>query len=323
MLVFSTILNKVQSKLSLFLSGAEKSIYAIRVKKKANPQRAFHTARTESSEDSPPKMQTSKARTLLKATLQTDVQFKESMRVYLQKTQGMLPRYKNRLHFNSSEQMWDVVDKMRQCRSCGQILVSMNREVKLMSCGGCRNAHYCHRECQKRDWKLAHKLVCGATPFTKNLEASYLCVRILSIMTVSGGPSGASASSVVLGKADILNSHFSFEKKDALSLNDDAFAAEMRINHDDNPVCNHFRQKRESNRILFPIWDTCTDNLAFVPISFDFMMGSGTPMGSVADAHVRKNFQNYSVCVECADADKRIVLPVATFVKVCEIDWEL
>ena len=68
---------------------------------------------------------------------------------------------------------------------------------------------------------------------------------------------------------------------------------------------------------------TSTDNLAFVPISFDFMMGSGTPMGSVADAHVRKNFKNYSVCVECADADKRIVLPVATFVKVCEIDWEL
>jgi len=299
--------------------------YPIRVKKKANPQSTVHTARMEDSEQAQPKMQTSKARTLLKASLQTDVQFKESMRVYLEKTQGVLPRYKNRLHFNSSEQMWDVVDKMRQCRSCGQILVSMNREVKLMSCGGCRNVHYCHRECQKRDWKLAHKLVCGATPFTKNLEASYLCVRILSIMSVSGGSEGVSASCVVMEKADILNSHFSFEKKDAVSLNDDAFAAEMRINHDDNPVCNHFRQKRESNRILFPIWDTSTDNLAFVPISFDFMMGSGTPMGScsVADAYVRKNFKIYSVCVKCADDDKRIVLPVATFVKVCAIDWEL
>jgi len=143
------------------LSIAKKSINPIRVKKKANPQSIVHIARMEHSEHTALSMQTSKARMLLKATLQTDVQFKESMRVYLEKTQGVLPRYKNRLHFNSSEQMWDVVDKMRQCRSCGQILVSMNREVKLMSCGVCKKAHYCHRECQKRDWKLAHKFVRG------------------------------------------------------------------------------------------------------------------------------------------------------------------
>jgi len=51
-------------------------------------------------------MQTSKARTLLKATLQTDVQFIESMRVYSEKTQCVLPRYENRLHFRQSGTLW-------------------------------------------------------------------------------------------------------------------------------------------------------------------------------------------------------------------------
>jgi len=41
------------------------------------------------------------------------------------------------------------------------------------------------------------------------------------------------------------------------------------------------------------------------------------------DACMRKHFKIYSVCVKCADDDKRIALPVATFVKVCAIDWEL
>jgi len=279
----------------------------------------------EHSEPARPNMQTSKARALLKATLQTDVQFKESMRVYLEKTQGVLPRYKNRLHFNFDEAMWNFVDKMRQCHSCGQILVSMNRDVKLMSCGVCKKAHYCNRECQKRDWKLGHKLVCSATPIIKNLEVSELCVRILSIMSLSATSEGVSASCVMMGKPDVLNSLFSFETKDALSLGEDAFAVQMRIDDDDNPVCNHFRQKQEPDRMLIPIWDTCTDNLAFVPVSFDFMMGGGTGMGSgsVMDACVRKHFKIYSVCVKSVDDDKRPVLPVATFVKVCAIDWEL
>ena len=60
----------------------------------------------EHSEYTPLNMQTSKARTLLKGTLQTDVQFKESMRVYLEKTKGVLPRYKNRLQFDFNEEMW-------------------------------------------------------------------------------------------------------------------------------------------------------------------------------------------------------------------------
>jgi hypothetical protein len=267
-------------------------------------------------------MQQSKARTLLKATLQTDVQFKESMRVYFEKTHSILPCYKNRLHFDFDEAMWNFVDKMRQCHSCGQMLVSMNRDVKLMSCGVCKKAHYCNRECQKRDWKLCHKLVCSATPIIKNLDVSDLCVRILSIMSLSRTSSVGSASCVMMGKPDILNSLFSFEKKDALSMGEDAFAVKMLINDDDNPVCNHFRQKQESSRILVPIWDTCTDNLAFVPISFEFMIGGGAPAGSLngMDAFIRKHFKRYSVCVKCVHDEKPIMLPIPSFVKVSEID---
>jgi len=76
---FSTILNKVPSKMSQYLCSADESIHQIRVKKKANPQSILSTERMEHSEHTALSMQTSKARTLLKATLQTDMQVKESM----------------------------------------------------------------------------------------------------------------------------------------------------------------------------------------------------------------------------------------------------
>jgi hypothetical protein len=267
-------------------------------------------------------MQSSKARALLKATLQTDVHFIESMRVYSEKTQGVLPRYENRLHFDFDETMWNVVDKMRQCRSCGQILVSTNRDVKLMSCGVCKITHYCNKECQKRDWKASHKLLCSATPIVKNLEASYLCVRILSIMSVSATSEGVPPRCETMENPDILKSAFSFEKTDAVSLEKNACVTLVHINDDDNPVCNHFRQKQESNRILFPIWDTGTDNLAFVPVSFGFMIGAPVGVCSATDLYMQKYFKIYSVGVKCVDDGRRPVLPVSTFIKVCAIDWE-
>ena len=106
-------------------------------------------APTERSEQAQPSTQTSKARALLKATLQTDVDFIKSMRDYFEKTQCVLPRYQNWLHFEFNEANWNIVDKMRQSPCCGQMLVSMNRDVKLMSCGVCKMTHYCNRECQR------------------------------------------------------------------------------------------------------------------------------------------------------------------------------
>jgi len=68
---------------------------------------------------------------------------------------------------------------------------------------------------------------------------------------------------------DVLSSIF-LPKTDPLSQ------AYVDSANNENPtgkdrVCNHFREKQDSNRILFQIWETATDNLVFVPISLDFM----------------------------------------------------
>lgn len=268
-------------------------------------------------------MQRSKARTLLRATLQTDVQFLESVRVYSEATQCELPRYENRLHFDLTKAECEVLDRIRLCGSCGTMLMSKLRNVKLMSCGVCKVTHYCNRECQKKDWKLAHKMICGTTSVMKNLETSQICVRILSIMSLSTTSEGVDPCHLVMGKPDVLASGFSFEKEDALGLHPNAFAMQMTVKPDDNRVCNHFRQKKEPNRILVPIWDTCTDSLAFVPVSFGFIMGGGAGSCSEADACVRKLFKDYSLCMKCVGHDKPCMASLRTFVSVCATDWEI
>jgi len=261
-------------------------------------------------------MQTSKARTLLKATLQTDVQFLESVRVYSEATQCELPRYENRLHFDLTEVECADLDRLRQCSFCGKMLMSMLRNVKLMSCGVCKATHYCNRECQKKDWKLVHKMICGPTSVIQDLETSQMCVRILSLMTIPTTSGGVDPCHLAKEELDVLTSEFSFEKEDALLLHDDAWAGQMTVKSDDNRVCNHFRQKKEPNRILVPIWDTCTDSLAFVPVSFGFMMGKEAGSCSEEDACARKEWKVYCLAM-------KFTAPLRTFVVVCETDWDL
>jgi len=69
---------------------------------------------------------------------------------------------------------------------------------------------------------------------------------------------------------------------------------------DKNRVCHHFRDKQEWNRILFPIWETATDNLAFVLISMDFMSnGLGIPDALVESfkTKISANDKTYFVLV--------------------------
>ena len=168
-------------------------------------------------------------------------------------------------------------------------------------------------------------MACGPTLMIKNLETSQMCVRILSLMSLSTTSEGVDPCHLVMEKPDVLTSVFSFEKEDALLLHDDAVAMQMTVKSDDNKVCNHFRQKKEPNRILVPIWDTCTDSLAFVPVSFDFVMGGGAQAGSYseADACVRKLFKVYCLGMKCVGHDKPFMAPLRTFVSVCATDWEL
>lgn len=56
----------------------------------------------------------------------------------------------------------NVTDADKHC-SCGRTTAADNSS--LLICGGCHNAHYCGKICQKTDWK-AHKKVCkpSSTP---------------------------------------------------------------------------------------------------------------------------------------------------------------
>ena len=219
----------------------------------------------------PPSMQHSKSRKLLKGVLHTQKEFNYKLRAYLLKTGVKHTFYDNRMACHSSDLMWDNVDSGRQCRCCGQMLVSGNGAVKLMCCSICKCAHYCHRVCQKRDWKQVHKSVCCANSETRQIqEAMHICIRALSLMTLSGGRGYAPTK--VQTTVNVLDEFFSFEKEDATSdLGDDMPTYGLSCDPGNNYVCNHFRQKKESGRILFPIWDTVVDNLVFVPISLDFM----------------------------------------------------
>lgn len=268
-------------------------------------------------------MQTSKARMLLKETLHTEVEFLDSMYAHLKTTEGTCAFYENRLHFESSEQMWRFVDHTRQCRCCGQVLASTYSSVKLMSCGACKVVHYCNRECQKRHWKAGHKAVCRPMQSDKNIEAvARICVRALSLMEM---PTNIDRKVLRLTAENpaILNSIFSFEKKDALSTAADAFAVQVRIDPLDNRVCNHFRETRGSNRILYPIWDTVTDNLVFIPVPLEFVFFvQGLPLALVKEneARIQKNNNVYGMFVKGVVDGNPGMVATHSFVSICEAE---
>ncbi len=48
---------------------------------------------------------------------------------------------------------------LRTCRNCNKGSCSKDFQKSLMQCGRCKQAYYCSKECQKKDWKK-HKLIC-------------------------------------------------------------------------------------------------------------------------------------------------------------------
>ena len=55
----------------------------------------------------------------------------------------------------------------RLCRYCSNSDVSSEFQQSLQACSRCKEAYYCSKECQKRDWK-GHKPEC--TPFDKGFN---------------------------------------------------------------------------------------------------------------------------------------------------------
>jgi len=157
----------------------------------------------------------------------------------------------------------------------------------------------------------------------KNIEAvARICVRALSLMEM---PAKIDREELRLKaeKPAILNSFFSFEKKDALSSAADAFAVQVRIDPLDNRVCNHFRETHESNRILYPIWDTVTDNLVFVPVPLEFVFFmQGLPVGLAKEneARIHKSGNVYAMFVKGVVDGTPGVVATHSFVSVCGVE---
>jgi len=150
---------------------------------------------------------------------------------------------------------------------------------KLLSCGACKITHYCHRACQKRHWKQGHKSVCLPTKGKEGIEVVMnICIRALTIMRFfidvvdEAGNLKKYISENVVSSVLLLKTDPRSQKYVDLA-NDECGTGGIF-----DSVCNHFRERKESNRILFPIWETATYNLAFVPISLDFLFnGLGVP----------------------------------------------
>jgi hypothetical protein len=157
----------------------------------------------------------------------------------------------------------------------------------------------------------------------KNIEAvARICVRALSLMEM---PTNIDRKVLRLTAENpaILNSIFSFEKKDALSTAADAFAVQVRIDPLDNRVCNHFRETRGSNRILYPIWDTVTDNLVFIPVPLEFVFFvQGLPLALVKEneARIQKNNNVYGMFVKGVVDGNPGMVATHSFVSICEAE---
>mmetsp|Transcript_40407 Transcript_40407/g.65131 ORF Transcript_40407/g.65131 Transcript_40407/m.65131 type:complete len:311 (-) Transcript_40407:114-1046(-) len=211
------------------------------------------------------------AKSLIRKTLLTDKEFQDKMRVYLLKTQGTRTFYDNRLHFDPDGGLWMFVTSSRQCSCCGHMLTShLGDNGKLLSCAICKVEHFCDRACQKSDWKSGHKSVCCRKEGKQGIEVVlHMCVRALFLMKFTSVVTIDSELLTVMSP-DVMSSLF-LQKTDERSKKYVELAKDRYPDGKDR-VCEHFSEKQESNRILFPIWETATDNLAFVPISLDFLL---------------------------------------------------
>jgi len=84
-------------------------------------------------------------------------------------------------------------------------------------------------------------------------------------------------------------------------------------------VCNHFREKKESNRILFPIWEVATDNISFVPISLDFLsngLGVTDDLVKSFETKMSRNNDMYFVVVMGMVKGKLAVIGGSSFIAI-------
>jgi len=219
------------------------------------------------------KVPESKSRILLRECLNIKDIFEARLDSYCKKTGAKDTFYQNSLVCVTTDEFWDLVDNARQCRCCGQILVSYDGHVKMMSCGKCRVCHYCDRQCQKIDWKRIHKEACQNPLSDPTIaEVLHVCVRILSLLSLLKDGGDMRITFDAIG-TEVLDDLFAFdEKKTGKSKGVPLSTFSAKVNSSNNFVCRHFEKKKETRRFLMPIWDSETDNLLFIPVCSDFLL---------------------------------------------------
>ena len=215
------------------------------------------------------KEMTNGIRSFARNMLINDQKFQDKMRVYMRKTRGDSTFFDNRLLFDADDGIWMFMGKARQCTFCGHILVSTGHNGKMQSCGTCKSTYYCSRACQKQHWKNGHKSVCRPVQDGQGMEIVLrMCIQALCFMRFTT-TANIGSETVSLVCEEVLRYVLSpKEEPDSQKFVD---LAKQKYPADNNRVCNHFRKKNECRRILCAVWETATDNLAFVPISIDFM----------------------------------------------------
>jgi len=215
------------------------------------------------------KEMTSGIRIFARSMLMNDKKFQDKMRVYVKKTRGNSTFFDNRLLFDADDGIWLFMNKARQCTFCGHILVSTGHNGKMKSCVTCKSTYYCSRACQKQHWKNGHKSVCRPVQDGQGMEIVLrMCIQALCFMRFTK-TAKIGSETVSLVCEEVLR--YVFLPREEAESQKFVDLAKEKYPADNNRVCNHFREKNECSRILCPVWDTATDNLAFVPISIDFM----------------------------------------------------
>ena len=69
---------------------------------------------------------------------------------------------------------------------CDQCCTIHSMQPKMLACAGCKDTHYCDRDCQKKHWERTHRVQCSKTQANKlETRVLSLCIKMLVVMTMS------------------------------------------------------------------------------------------------------------------------------------------
>ena len=78
--------------------------------------------------------------------------------------------------------LFALAANVSHCDACGTMGVGL---PKMLTCGGCKSFRYCCRNCQKKDWRNSHRLICTKENIRRELfKTTEACVNILTVSCI-------------------------------------------------------------------------------------------------------------------------------------------